>query len=180
MDGREAVLRQLAAVQLRVCALSHASPGFLGMPEELAAVDEALDLLAVHLQQMRRPFPNAEVVRIMSAGLLERVQHADRRVQHAEMLLIRQRSFRHTVPRGWLDPVALAGEFQRFDEAFPNVPPWPCYYHLDRRCETLRGVAQCRIHSAFGNWQYFAERNHVWKPCVVCLVAGDWGDVNAG
>lgn len=172
MEGRESLLWEMAAVQHTAAALSYRVRDVEGLARELLAVHRLTGELT---QQINRGLEGTEAFAVGLAidGVSQRLRGFQHQLSRMDEQALRWRSERHRVPYLWESPVALADEYLRYSSHFPHMPPRPCFYHSDMLCEGLRDVPQGYVYPASDGWEWFATRNHVWRPCRLCLARGN-------
>ena len=177
MENFRAMLRDLAAVQLALAAVSDRASGMPDMREELANVNSKLIALGLQIANDEPPYHGPDAMQVQIDALSQRVARVDHRLLSMDEQVVRSVSARHAQPKiSWTHPVVLAQEIHRYSVAFPRKPARPCFYHKSRTCESLQGVFPEDLrgppaHAGARDW--FVHRNHIWKPCPFCVWPDD-------
>ena len=142
----------------------------------LWVIGRRLQLLARAIRQGQQPATDPIAVQLELDALSPRALSVENVMVALDEQWWAERNFRYPVPLGWVSPVALAVSYLRYEAARPRLPNAPCVYHMDAACESLQDVSPL---SVLGpplqlnhGWQYFAARNHVWRPCPMCKARG--------
>lgn len=165
------MIHELAALQHTAAALCYRVREVEGLAQELLAVHRLTGELTHRLNNPPAGGTGAFEVGQAIDGLFQRLRVFQHKLHQRDEQALRWQSPRYRVPYLWARPVALADEYLRYAGHFPRMPPRPCYYHSDALCEGLRDVPQDYVPGAA--WEWFAMRNHVWRPCEMCVARGN-------
>lgn len=93
-------------------------------------------------------------------------------IEDAWALDVRSRSHLFPLPdtEDWRNPCCASSDRLLYEMTYPRTPRWrSCFYHKTRFCRNLCRLPEDDVLSIPGGMIWLQSRNHIWRPCPLCL-----------